>query len=556
MKTTKQKWENISLNVTPSSVARAYASFSLTGLPKAVADAELSAFETAGRVPEGLSAVEFDSADEYARYAQFRALYSKSSLKGDSKRKRDKAWEKFLAAEGACKRANRRLSYFGTHFSRENPFYREVLEVARIQISRCLGTFTENTLELILDLSRPGGGSAVGTLDARKVDWPSKFDGRRTDLCVSPAALPYARLLVEADERWVEAAAKGSDELEYKVTPFNRISFVPKDARSDRTIAVEPFLNGCLQLGAGNYIMRRLASFGVNLWDQTLNQGLAREGALNWEDADPVVTLDLASASDTLCQELVKRLLPKTWYEFLGDLRSEYYVVGRKLPVLYQKWSSMGNGYTFPLESLIFWALSVAVAHVQGQRPLVSIYGDDIIVTRGTAPSLIEVLRYVGFKVNTEKSYVFGPFRESCGADWWGGVRVTPVYLRGMQVLRETDVYRLINGTPGREPAMRQFLFSLLRGKRILFGPVTGDGENHVFFEGPLNRIPGATWSSRYQGYAYESAHYRPNKVSSGALPSYVAALAGSRRVTDGDAQPWSNLRRRGEWSTLKRIAS
>jgi hypothetical protein len=99
-----------------------------------------------------------------------------------------------------------------------------------------------------------------------------------------------------------------------------------------------------------------------------------------------------------------------------------------------QKFSSMGNGFTFPLQTLIFyslaWALQPAI-EVGPQRPQVAVaYGDDIIVPSDVAPKLAELLRYVGFKVNAEKSFWEGPFRESCGKDYFLGVDVRPWFAK------------------------------------------------------------------------------------------------------------------------------
>jgi hypothetical protein len=77
-----------------------------------------------------------------------------------------------------------------------------------------------------------------------------------------------------------------------------------------------------------------------------------------------------------------------------------------------KKMSSMGNGYTFELMTLILTAISRTL------DPAATVFGDDIIIAKDCAPRLIELLQEVGWVVNLDKSFVEGPFRESCGANW------------------------------------------------------------------------------------------------------------------------------------------
>jgi hypothetical protein len=91
----------------------------------------------------------------------------------------------------------------------------------------------------------------------------------------------------------------------------------------------------------------------------------------------------------------------------------------------------MGNGYTFELESVIFYGLALAVREAYGvEDTRVSVYGDDIICPVSMAEPLIRVLRDVGFVPNQKKSFWSGPFRESCGKHFYSGHDVTPFYVR------------------------------------------------------------------------------------------------------------------------------
>lgn len=91
----------------------------------------------------------------------------------------------------------------------------------------------------------------------------------------------------------------------------------------------------------------------------------------------------------------------------------------------YEKFSSMGNGFTFELETVIFYALARACG---GSKACTHVFGDDIITESEVVPLLREVLDFCGFVVNEEKSFSSGSFRESCGHDYFDGVFVRPVF--------------------------------------------------------------------------------------------------------------------------------
>lgn len=207
--------------------------------------------------------------------------------------------------------------------------------------------------------------------------------------------------------------------------PGNVFFTVPKKTDRDRVACKEPDLNMFMQKGLGNAIRKALLRTGINLNDQSINRSFALRGS---QDGS-LATLDLSSASDSVTTELVRLLLPVSWFTLLDSVRSPVTVIDGEE---HSNWmfSSMGNGYTFELESLIFLALARAVSYFRGVRGIVSVYGDDIICPTETASYLTWVLGYFGFQVNTEKSFTEGPFRESCGGHYWNGVDITPFYIR------------------------------------------------------------------------------------------------------------------------------
>lgn len=142
-----------------------------------------------------------------------------------------------------------------------------------------------------------------------------------------------------------------------------------------------------------------------------------------------LATIDLSMASDTISYGIILELFPQGWFELMDQARAPSYKIENKW-YDYHKFSAMGNGFTFEMESLLFFALASAVAeHLEETGP-VSVYGDDIIIPTNCSELLIEVLSVCGFSINKEKSFIDGPFRESCGGDYFEGYDVRAFYLK------------------------------------------------------------------------------------------------------------------------------
>lgn len=206
-------------------------------------------------------------------------------------------------------------------------------------------------------------------------------------------------------------------------------TYVPKNAKTDRSIEIQPGGNLLLQLGIGSMIRERLRSAGLNLNSQEKNQKLARRGSFDGS----LATLDLKAASDTVCYRLVERLLPPRWFHALAITRVDALTLADSDEVVQlEKFSSMGNGYTFELESLIFFALSTAAMRIfaNGRLTRVSVFGDDLIVPTWSVPTIMGIFELCGFQFNTDKSFWQGGFRESCGTDYFFGKAVEPFYIK------------------------------------------------------------------------------------------------------------------------------
>jgi hypothetical protein len=231
----------------------------------------------------------------------------------------------------------------------------------------------------------------------------------------------------------------------------NRLTFVPKSRDVSRTICTEPLLNMLVQKGLESVFLRILQkSFGINLEHQQVkNRHLAGLGSARREFG----TIDLSSASDTVSTTLIRHLLPPYVMGWLMQVRSPCTELpdGSKVPM--HMISSMGNATTFPLQTLVFASVVYGVYRALNIRPLYpkgdsylgnfAVNGDDIIVRREAYDLVVRILQLFGFSVNEAKSYNQGPFRESCGADFWHGHNVRGVYCKSLKTAQ--DRYSLLN---------------------------------------------------------------------------------------------------------------
>jgi len=147
--------------------------------------------------------------------------------------------------------------------------------------------------------------------------------------------------------------------------------------------------------------------------------------------------------------------------------------------------STMGNATTFPIETLIFWALGEAtVMHDSGTNSTllssksgkVSVFGDDCILPVVNCETFLRVATSVGFIVNEEKSS-FAPvpgFRESCGGDFFRGYDVRPLHLRAPPS----------NRVSSRAPWLYSILNRLITKYKKVFGPIS-----YLYDKGAIREI-------------------------------------------------------------------
>jgi hypothetical protein len=370
------------------------------------------------------------------------SIIRKFQFDGDATLRRDAAIKAVLEGEIACRKFNTR------HYKaveKDITQHGSVFFHAKAFCSRVLGDYLPDSSQ-VTKTARHGPGATTSTSRGKcstyhkYAEWPYHVTAR----CVT-----HARSMIKSDERWLGALEDSYRsrnniapwaildwdrfwENVFEVVSSNRITTVGKDCLKDRPIAIEPTLNVYLQLGVDGFIRRRLKAWGLNLDSQDKNRLLAREGSIDTSSDSPV-TIDLSNASDTISLRIAKLLLPEDWYEYLCDIRSPRGVLPDGSTIRYRKLSSMGNGATFAIESLIFASIVYGVSKTvlgRWDRERIAVYGDDIIVPSCMQYELTHYLELSGFSVNRDKSFLQGPVRESCGADWYRGHMVRGVFLK------------------------------------------------------------------------------------------------------------------------------
>jgi hypothetical protein len=286
-----------------------------------------------------------------------------------------------------------------------------------------------------------------------------------------------------------------------------------------------------LQKAIGRMIRRRLRRKGLLSDDaQQLNAELAKEGSIT----GGLATIDLSSASDSIHLELVRELLPYDWTEAIETCRSPYCVLPSGELKLLRKVASMGNGFCFELETLIFWALASAVSSLVGASDRrCAVFGDDIIVPDGVAQALLPVLDDCGFSVNVKKTFLQGPFRESCGKHYFRGVDVTPFYVRDPidtieRLFWAANSVKRFSRLPGwgldpRFEEAYKFLVGRLSPywRRMRIPEGYGDGGLIVDFDEALPRRASRGWD----GYIFNSVIPKINLRDIEGQPALLKAL-------------------------------
>lgn len=296
----------------------------------------------------------------------------------------------------------------------------------------------------ILSVGRCGPGSSIGSEGG---DFYTKMFSSKLTYSNGVLYRAYRNHILH-DPTWANAELLrhvhyGSDNM----VEGNRLSFVPKQRDISRVTCVEPTLNMYFQLGIGSILEQRLKSyFGIDLSTQPhVNRELARIGSLDGS----LFTIDLSSASDSMSLKMLRYLLPANVLSWLELTRSPKCTLPSGEQVEMNMISTMGNGFTFPLQTMLFSCVVLASfdscgleihSNRRGSLPNFGVFGDDIIGDSRVLSRVLRLLKLLGFVVNASKSFSEGPFRESCGGDFFRGHQVRGVYVRRLASVQDRAV--------------------------------------------------------------------------------------------------------------------
>jgi len=304
----------------------------------------------------------------------------------------------------------------------------------------------------ILEKGKTGPGASLG---ATAYDFYSKLFSSRLTVTSPNLYNLYSHYTWMYPEWSIAEKIRQDTYGALSIVRSSKVSCVPKNDKTSRLICTEPSLNMFFQQGLGELLSVRLKKrFGIDLSQQpVLNRILARSGSMTEGDGrdrrDGMITVDLKSASDSISLGLLQWCLPPEWLSAILETRSPSCLMPDGREIALKMCSTMGNGFTFPLQTLIFAScVSAVMKFNRGEKPWAghderanfSVFGDDIVVKERYWGWLYRLLDLLGFTVNADKTFSQGPFRESCGGDYYRGHNVRGVYIKRLKTPQDMCV--------------------------------------------------------------------------------------------------------------------
>lgn len=199
-----------------------------------------------------------------------------------------------------------------------------------------------------------------------------------------------------------------------------RGSSVYKNTKKRRFINIECLWNVIVQKLFGLAIRHRLKGKKTDKVRNDLQFGQQKH--YTRIKLSNISTLDWKNASDSNRTDRVRVLLHPLIFNAMNAARSHFVMIthrenGQSFKAYHpvEKFSSMGNGFTFELLTLTI--LAMARIH----DPEASVYGDDLICDNSVVDKVISSCQAAGFELNLKKSFIKKPLRESCGGYYLDG---------------------------------------------------------------------------------------------------------------------------------------
>lgn len=311
----------------------------------------------------------------------------------------------------------------------QNSFYEVVLDTAREYITKVLGVYDA---EEHLAACRFGSGATVGVrsalaCEAQRWEWPISGTPEQVSWFLDNVVQGNPHILNYWSAKYDSMGRSCPDEA-FMLTDSLTLTLVPKSFKALRSIMPNTTIGSYYTDGLRRMMERRLKRNGYDVSTlQMQHRDRARLASIHGMDA----TVDLSAASDYLSVSLIERLVPKSWFDAMNEMRIPQVVLPDGTSCKMETFCTMGIGFTFPLQTLVFLALLKATEKWSDYtKPRnwarITVYGDDMIFNREIYGNVKGLFEYVGLVVNVDKSFADGPFRESCGGDYHHGVDVRP----------------------------------------------------------------------------------------------------------------------------------
>lgn len=302
-----------------------------------------------------------------------------------------------------------------------------------------------------LDITPRHGPGAVATGEKVEEKWVFKRRYEKINW-----VYPYNQYYVPSKRCLLRSTARN---LQKSTQYYAKVVLVNKDSRGPRLISMEPLEFQFIQQGLARKMMAHMETHAitkgrVNFTDQGINRNLAQ--AIT-EQGLPMSTLDLSAASDRVSLALVDRLFRHVpvLRNCLYATRTEGTILPNRRVVNFRKFAPMGSALCFPVEAICFFAISRALERYWHLEHNTYVYGDDLIVATELADKLDQYFNKVGLKLNRDKCFTNGPFRESCGMDALNGHCITPIRMRRRLPCSRKDTSGLLSAV-----SLQQQLYS------------------------------------------------------------------------------------------------
>lgn len=316
----------------------------------------------------------------------------------------------------------------------------------------------------LADIARYGGLGSGSNIAARQDDFYTKLFDSPLSMTEKGLHVLY-RTAISSNPTWLQAEEAREAAYGSRVVSAGSLTTVPKQFDIMRTVISEATLNMWFQRGIAGCIDEVLLSeCGISLTHQPdFNRAMAKSGSIDGVSC----TIDLKSASDRNALSCSRSIMPRYFQAWLERTRLTH--VRRpdgRVEELHML-SSMGNGYTFSLQTLVFASIVVTCYNLLGIKVVkprppratsqseyfdfrtkgvpgnFGVFGDDIVVRREAYHYVCHALELFGFVVNADKSFATGDFRESCGEDYWRGHLVRGIYVKNLR--NEADCFSAFN---------------------------------------------------------------------------------------------------------------